>query len=219
MASNIDFLKKWQFERLPSKPNSFESTSSIFRMNGGNTNMEYNCILCGHDPKRFFSRSEMKQHCSDPSHCALVESLLDNQKNVNSGLLYCYSKYNQVAPRIEQLGLAAWRNEIHALLGMYLGSIGENRTAFIRAVNLFLKCEYMERISLLELTSWKAACIMDMHESKTMYDMLDWMRHGWKKNKAKLRRSTATDVIVRNVIRFLEGPRRISSFEESDVIF
>jgi hypothetical protein len=36
----------------------------------------------------------------------------------------------------------------------------------------------MERISLLELAALKAACIMDIHEIKTMYDMLDWMRHG-----------------------------------------
>jgi hypothetical protein len=188
-------------------------------MGRGNPYVEYNCILCSHDPEMYFSRSEMTRHCSDPNHCAVLQILLDTQENVKSGLLYCYSKYNQVAPRVEQLGLAAWRNEIHAHLGMYLGSIGENRTAFIRAVNRFFKCEYMERISLIELAAWKSACVMDMHESKTMYDMLKWMRRGWKKNKAKRRRSTATDVIVRNVIRFLDPPRRISSFDESDGLF
>jgi hypothetical protein len=59
---------------------------------------------------------------------------------------------------------------------------------------------------------------MDIHDSKTMYVMLDWMRHGWKK-KAKLRRSTATDVIVRNVVRFMQPPRRVSSIIESEGVF
>lgn len=50
-----------------------------------------------------------------------------------------------------------------------------------------------------------------------MYEyMLEWMRHGGKKNKTN---KASTIDCATDVIRFLEGPttgRRISSFDESD---
>jgi hypothetical protein len=93
---------------------------------------------------------------------------------------------------------------------LYFASAGINSAAFTRAVNNLLKYEHIERILLLELVSWKAACIRDMDENKTILDVLEWMNDGWKENKTRLRYSTATTVIVENVLGFLGGPRKVT---------
>jgi hypothetical protein len=168
--------------------------------------MRYNCILCGHTPEHIFSKEQMVQHCKDAIHCATVQSLIDAQDVAKVETFQCHIKHDAMCPRIEKLGHVDWQDKVRANLCLYLGSIGKDKAAFTRAVNDIFKYEHMERISLLELGVWKAACILDKDESKKIHEMMEWVNHGWKQNKTRLRHSTATTVIVESVLGFMEGP-------------
>jgi hypothetical protein len=177
---------------------------------------QYNCILCGHDPKgRFYSQQAMNLHCQDPNHVAMVQDVIEAQNDAQQDMLECLVKYDAMVPRIEKLGLQRWRHHVRSDLCTYLGSVGQDYKTMIRATNHLQKYEHLERISLLELVAWKAACVADTEANLSLYEMMEWLNHGWKTNKTKLQRCTAvTNVIVQNVVEFLEMPRKCSTVKD-----
>jgi hypothetical protein len=210
--------KIWMFPTLPSEPNKFDPSSSIFRQDFP---YNYNCILYRHVSGRFYSEQEMVLHCKDPTHCDLVRDLVKAHTVTKVETFHCHRRHDAMYPRIEKLGLPAWQEKVRSSLCLYLGSIGKDTEAFNKADNHLLWYEHMERISLLELAAWKAACVLDMEqkEGQMMYNLLEWIRYGWKQNKTKMRHSNATHVIVENVVSFLEGPRKITEAKDSLAIF
>lgn len=65
--------------------------------------------------------------------------------------------------------------------------------------------EYMDRLVLLELAVWKAACLLRRPKGpiNDCIDMMEWMATGWMELKEEARASTMFTIIVPHVIRFL----------------
>ena len=67
------------YARLPSADSCFDPSSSIFRSQYSQNlqSMQYNCILCGQNPRQFYSyEATMVQHCKDPIHSTSVQSII-----------------------------------------------------------------------------------------------------------------------------------------------
>jgi hypothetical protein len=130
-------------------------------------------------------------------------------RQLAEGMLVCCKRFSELEPRIQQLGIVKWQNLIRADLHSRLISLTGDGNSHITESSirdfdkLLIKYEKMEKISLLELTIWKAACIMEKTEELTYYAMLEWNSRGWKDSKAKMRRCSAIDMIIRNVLPFL----------------
>jgi hypothetical protein len=83
-----------------------------------------------------------------------------------------------------------------------------------QAETLLQKFEQMERLSLLELAVWKAACIscagrVEVAGMKTLDDAIMCVannRHTWKQYRAETRKTNAIEIIIQRVLPFLGKP-------------
>jgi hypothetical protein len=66
--------------------------------------------------------------------------------------------------------------------------------------------EQLDRVALLELTVWKAACLaLPLKCSiRDGMDMMDWLSVGWEEWKDETRMSAMFTVIMPRVVRFLD---------------
>jgi hypothetical protein len=210
-------LEQWLYVKLPYRCQGFEPSSPIFQQSRRSTTDTgneplYACLLC--QQKRYSSRENMTHHClNDNGHINRMATLLARQESSRQALELARAKYTAMAPRIARLGCLKWQRIIQHELYPQAMSIIMTGASTNDGVDCKVEFEFqegrlaffetMERISLLELAIWKAACIMEKTEELTYYAMLEWKLRGWKESKAKMRRSSAIDVIIRNTLPFL----------------
>jgi hypothetical protein len=88
----------------------------------------------------------------------------------------------------------------------------------------------MERLSLLELAVWKAACISRAGQVepgsktniKTLHDAILFVannRHTWKKYREEMRKSNAIEVIIQHVLPFLGKPKINSASSIDNILW
>lgn len=215
----MDSFKKedWRFDSLPraNASDCFDAEASIFKLvridavGFYDSVRKYNCRVCGHSAEKAYTVDEMNLHCSDPLHSSRVKVLFDAKQKNSHEVDRRLSSTSSLAPRVEQLGLSVWQHEIRSYFFQWVHSAGLSatpNTAFAEAYTLLKKYERLELSSLIELAAWKHACVMAGTESQmpSYLDMKEWERNGWKKNKTALRRSEATEVIVQNVLAFID---------------
>jgi len=108
--------------------------------------------------------------------------------------------------RINRLGLPQWRR--HILAECNFTSSGH--CTFPEA--LLLRYEMKERISLLEIAAWKAACIYRQDEIQRERDIRahwNWLaaksyvENDWKEYRTEMRHSNRVNIIVERVVSFL----------------
>jgi hypothetical protein len=214
-------MEDWRFDSLPTSKaaDSFDPKASIFTcmsIDITDGSLKFNCKVCGHAVHEAYTVAQMDRHCKRPQHSRRVQLLLNVKEEILLKLDHRLATTNTLAPRVEQLGLLVWKDKIQSHFYQWIHSIGLTPNNFVFPASHFLeKYERMEISSLIELAAWKHACLMageDDTESSlssqkmlsSYLDMKEWERNGWKKNKAAMRRSEATEVIVPNVLAFID---------------
>lgn len=129
-----------------------------------------------------------------------------------------------------------WQNQVHLqqfhFLNHDLGDKAGAEEHLLEAERLLKKFEEMERLSLLELTVWKAACISRARDTtlpkdvKTVGDALLYTernRDCWKDYRTAMRSSNAVEIVIKHVHPFIRktsspvpaGPRGDDSSDSS----
>jgi hypothetical protein len=153
-------------------------------------------------------------HVHKNHHMGLVQQLAKRVGCVSNVLL---KRTNIVAleRRLTKLENTKWQLNVKGMLFDYL-STGDSsimQKAEI-SVNMY---EHMERLSLLELAVWKAACISHAGEvkldsktsMKTLHDAIlftEKHQHTWKEYRTETRKSNAIEIVIKQVLPFLGKP-------------
>lgn len=115
-------LEEWIFAKLPSNHNVFDPSSPIFlsRFDSASGKVLYSCALCNgkNDDKAqcyYYTASQISQHCKlSCSHGNLIKKLYARRERIKNGMFLCRSHQFRLEPRIQQLGLQAWRNHVRS---------------------------------------------------------------------------------------------------------
>lgn len=114
--------------------------------------------------------------------------------------------------RVEQLHMPEWKDDVRLSLYRAImvswegdgspddgGALEEARTKLRRY-------ELMERTSLLELAVWKTACLNypDPKPLRSLLDIQDWIKEGWKASKGNMRAAQDIPIIVKLVLPYLD---------------
>jgi hypothetical protein len=159
---------------------------------------------------------DLTEHVHRQDHRSLVWGLA--KEDTSGALVYIFNTRTTIGAleiRLTKLFSIKWQRNVKGLLFDYL----QTRDASIleKAEISLNNYEYMERLSLLELAVWKAACIshagqveVDSKTSvKTFYDAILCAakhQHTWKKYRTDTRKSNAIEIIIKHVIPFLGKP-------------
>jgi hypothetical protein len=180
------------------------------------------CILCG---LVIESEQDRKEHAQNVRHQTKV---LDKCEGLgrkyttcdigNSGkaILFRNTSALDLDSRADRLPSLNWKLEIQGVLYRYVKldttcMANEGMSLLIQAETLLQKYEQMERLSLLELAVWKAACTSCVEfdsktNMKTLHDAILFVannRHTWKKYRTEMRKSNAIEIVIQHVIPFL----------------
>jgi hypothetical protein len=182
----------------------------------------WQCILC--DCLVIKSEHDRRVHASNPNHKRNVLrtlELLGKKYDHSDGrtILRRNSIVVDVERNADQVQCLHWKLQVQGILYRYMKldttcSVNEEASLLCQAETLIQKYEQMERLSLLELAVWKAACISRAGQVepgsktniKTLHDAILFVannRHTWKKYREEMRKSNAIEVIIQHVLRKL----------------
>ena len=207
MDISTDEMDKWLYVQIPGR--RFDISSEIFERRGNDN--YFRCLLChAHGEDKFFSRSDMEQHCLAVFHQNQINRLENHQEQSRRCHLLSQTKLESMEPRIQALGLLSWQNSVRLELYPYVTATLLRGKDALTVMDwgdkeaILSHYEKMEWTSLLELAVWKGTCIMEKSDELYYYEMLRWKEDGWQANKEKMRRDSAISVIVGCVIPFLD---------------
>jgi hypothetical protein len=158
---------------------------------------------------------DLATHVKKNFHTGTVLKHAQTSSYVSSGLS---RRTAIVAPekRLTKLEHIKWQLHVKGLLFDYL-STGDS--SILQRVELLLNMyEHMERLSLLELAVWKAACMSHTAEVKpddsqsimtTLHDAILFTakhQYTWKNYRTETRKSNAHEIIIKQVLPFLGKP-------------
>jgi hypothetical protein len=169
----------------------------------------WHCTLCN---RSLVSERDRTLHVNAEFHKGHV---LDFARTMNyaSSALARRTKTEALECRLTELKHTKWQFHVKALLFDYLSSTGDYN--ILQKVETSLSMyEHMERLSLLELAVWKAACLSQVEidsktSMKTFHDAILCVakhQHNWKKYRTETRKSNAIEIIVKHVLPFLDKP-------------
>jgi hypothetical protein len=182
----------------------------IYQCCGKNAESEngWRCTLCNVD----LHKQNPRTHIGSSSiHRNLVLKLAMGESCVSSTL----ARRTRIVPlesRLTKLEDTKWQLHVKGLLFDYL-STGDSD--ILQKVESSLKLyEHMGRLSLLELAVWKAACISQVEvdsktSMKTFHDAVLCVakhQHTWKKYRTETRKSNSIEIIIKQVLPFLDKP-------------
>jgi hypothetical protein len=196
----------------------------------------WQCILCT-PGKGIKSEQERENHASTPNHRANVVKTLEllGKKYAHRDcriILRRNSNVVDLESSVDQLQSLNWKLQVQGVLYRYMKldtcSASDEASLLGDVKALIQKYEQMERLSLLELAVWKAACIsragqeeVDSKTSiKTLHDAILWVannHHTWKKYRKEMRKSNAIEIVIQHVLPFLGKPNLIQYFPSCGV--
>lgn len=146
------------------------------------------------------------QSCRITSACAAGVHR-GGQSRAKNELSKSIQEVTKFLPKVNQLESMEHRERVHSKLFWFTLKDPSHPAydCMREAKSLTDKFQHRDRVSLLELMSWKVVCIMQC-PNKDITDYLawlDWSRHGWKQEKAAMRHSNVVHVIVSSVLPFL----------------
>jgi hypothetical protein len=182
----------------------------------------WQCILCDLAIK---SEQERRNHSFNTGHRAnVVETLelLGKKYDIGGGKMMLTRGTNalDLDSRADRLQSLNWKLQVQGVLYRFMKlDVVHSSTDTIysllgQAETLLQKFEQMERLSLLELAVWKAACIscagrVEVAGMKTLDDAIMCVannRHTWKQYRAETRKTNAIEIIIQRVLPFLGKP-------------
>jgi hypothetical protein len=181
----------------------------------------WQCVLCDTELENELHRREHTQE-------------LCHQQNVVRTLGYIHENYSAITvirrntavvdleSGVDRLQSLNWQLHVQGVLYRYMRlgtdwSLSDELSLLGQAKTLLQKYEQMERLSLLELAVWKAACIShatrievdSKMNIKSAHDAILCVakhQHTWKKYRTETRKSIAIEIIIKHVLPFLGKP-------------
>jgi hypothetical protein len=170
----------------------------------------YECRLCKIGG---LTTNEMELHCKGDLHDRNVYDLNEDLRSVRpmayrAAWLLSQPICDEIA-LLEQISHLPWKRDIQAELYSFIMAPPwhkreDKETDIVERPTKKLKTMLRnERLTLLGLTVWKAACLgqmpaLDYHGAQT------WLSSGWKQCKSEQLTSNAMDIVVSAVRSFLD---------------
>ena len=101
----------------------------------------------------------------------------------------------------------AWKLRMHQAIAQYVLHKQLDDTGFVDRE--FQRLEFFECINVLEMVVWKSATMLEKFPAgsfKDYYQVMDWIKEGWKAKKAETRRSSFIQVVMENTVSFMDKP-------------
>lgn len=110
--------------------------------------------------------------------------------------------------RVQRLGSKRSQDAVYGVIARKLFETNDD-TNIAHVESVLSHYELIEATILLELTLWKAVCLLDMPEEtgKGYLEVLAWHSGGWKVKKQGLRRCSSIGAVIRGVVPFLANSK------------
>jgi hypothetical protein len=184
----------------------------------------WRCILCGLPIE---SEELRRRHAQDTRHKQEVEKALtkfsmEYDRKAGATILRRNTSVIDLEIGADRLQSLHWQLHVQGILYRYMrldmtSLVSDEASLLKQAKTLLQKYEQMERLSLLELAVWKAACVsrstrVDLDSKMSMKSVEDAVlcvannHHTWKEYRTETRRSNAIEIIIKHVLPFLGKP-------------
>jgi hypothetical protein len=189
----------------------------------GRSGKTWQCVLCGVVLKSEEDRRYHAQEDGDPQNS--VVNTFANFKDqyccepVGMRIIRRNTNALDLESGVDRLQSPNWQLHVQGVLYRYmkLDTRDDEELLLGQAQTLLQKYEQMERLSLLELAVWKAACIshagqVELDSKMSMKSVHDAIlcaakhQHTWKKYRTETRKSNAIEIIIKHVNPFLGKP-------------
>ena len=178
--------------QLPSSNKGYDSCSLIFQFSPSD---RYICHLC----RYVGNKNEIYCHSADQAHIKSVEAARRAVEILKLGTQIIEAGHD-VQKNLEH---DVWKKRFR--FPVVLSSKNTNFPIFDESVfeKEYKSCFVMERLALVELAAWKAVTILENYP-KDFHGVLYYSHKGWKKDKAKTRKSSSVGIIISRVKEFTD---------------
>jgi hypothetical protein len=191
----------------------------------------WRCILCGpmNSPARddefpniMQSDEDRKRHAQSFRHKIKGLEDIGLVTSIGKTVLRRNTSALDLERRADRLQYLKWQLHVKGVLYDYMKLdinclIADEAPLLVQATTLLQKYEHMERLSLLELAVWKAACISratrveldSMASMKSVEDAVLFVANNhrtWKEHRTETRKTNAIEIVIKRVLPFLGTP-------------